>query len=95
MWWFALSDNEIKWNKWKLLECLFIAKLWNWLGYTLWEEIKKHNIVFAYTKQEDFFKKIWFDKVEWEQSKSWASLFVYKNIGFSVDEILCWWKVGF
>jgi len=91
LWWFALSDCEIDWEKWQLLKCLFVAKKWNWLWYVLWKEIKKHKVVFAYSKEEEFFKKLWFNKVQWQKSKSWADLFVYKK-----DEYKVWiiWVSG-
>ena len=93
LWWFALSDYEIDGEEWKLLECLFVAKEWKSLGYILWDEIKKHKIVFAYSLSEGFFEKLWFKKNEWQKSKSWANLFIYKKDKYSIWVIWTSWGV--
>ena len=81
LWWYYLWDFkiEINWKKlkWKLLESLFVSKNGWWIGYTLWEEIKKENKpIFAYTKKGWFFEKLWFKKVEWIKSETWADLYI-------------------
>ena len=84
LWWYALNDFEIEINwekqKWKILENLFAVKEWWWIGYKLWEEIKKeHNIIFAYSKQEKYFENLWFKKIDWQKSKTWADLWIYEK----------------
>ena len=84
LWGFALSDSEIEINwknkKAKLLENLFAVKEWWWIGYILAEKIKENELIFAYSKQEEFFSKIWFKKVEGKKSESWADLWVFKKL---------------
>jgi hypothetical protein len=65
--------------KWQLLENLFSSKIWGWVGYILWEKIKEQPLVFAYSKKEDFFINIWFKKIEWEKSETWADLWIYQK----------------
>lgn len=82
LWWYYLSDFNIKINwkneKWKLLENLFSSKNGWGIWYILWEKIKKEWWkIFAYSKQEKFFSNLWFEKIKWQISKSWASLRKY------------------
>lgn len=79
LWGYALSDTEIKWKKWKLLKCLYASKEWNWIWKLLWFEIKKEAVVFAYSKSWWFFEKLWFKKIEWEKSETWANLYIYEK----------------
>ena len=83
LWWYYLWNFEIEldWKliKWKLLENLFSSKSGWWIWEILWKEIKKENIIFAYSKKEDFFTKIWFKKIKWEKSETWADLWMYEN----------------
>ncbi len=79
--WYYLWDFkiEINWKKlkWKLLEALFSSKNGWWIGYLLWEKIKKSNKpIFAYTKKWWFFEKLWFKKVKWIQSETGADLYI-------------------
>lgn len=93
LWWYALSDHEIDWKKWKLLECIFTPKLRSWIWSVLWEEIKKHNVVFAYSKEGDFFEYLWFKKIDWKKSESGAFLYMYKNDLPNICVIWSGWAV--
>lgn len=82
LWWYYLSDFNIKMNwkneKWKLLENLFSSKNGWGIWYILWEKIKKEWWkIFAYSKQEKFFSNLWFEKIKWQISKSWAFLWKF------------------
>ncbi len=79
LWGYCLSDCEVEWQKWKLLSCLFTTKVWSWLWYILWQEVKKSGVVFSYSKQWKFFENLWFKKVEWKKSETWAFLYVFDS----------------
>lgn len=76
LWWYSLSNYEIKWKKWKMLECIYASTEWSWIWTIILEKIKEENIVFAYSKSW-FFEKVWFTKLDNEQSETWADLYIY------------------
>jgi len=76
---YALSDYKYKLKKWKLLECMFSFKIWCWIWHKLWDKIKEEKVVYTYSKQKKFFKKLWFKKTKKVDSKTWSSLFIYKK----------------
>ncbi|MDD3302481.1 MAG: hypothetical protein PHN31_02920, partial [Candidatus Gracilibacteria bacterium] len=75
---YALSDYEIDGVKGKILECMFSSKTGAGIGYMLGDEIKKHEVVYAYSKQSLFFNKLGFKKIEGKKSETGSDLFVYK-----------------
>jgi hypothetical protein len=81
LWWYYLWDFEIKieWKReyGKLLENLFSSKSWWWIWEVLWKRIRDNDVVFAYSKKESFFIKLWFAKIKWEKSETWAFLWKY------------------
>jgi len=82
--WYYLWDYEVEinWEKieWQLLENLFASRIGWWIWPILWEKIKeKNNVTFAYSKREDYFTDLWFIKVEWKKSETWADLWMYKK----------------
>jgi len=79
LWGYSLIDTEIQWEKWKLLQCLYASKEWNWIWKLLWFEMKKETVIFAYSKSWWFFEKLWFKKIEWKKSETWADLYIYKK----------------
>jgi len=84
LWWYYIWDFEIEinWKKesWKLLENLFSSKSGWWIWEILWKEIlKNNNNIFAYSKKESFFIKLWFKKIEWQKSETWADLWFYEK----------------
>ena len=89
IWWYALNDCEVNWEKWKLLECIFSFKSWWWIWTKLWEYIKEQGNIFAFSSKEEFFKKLEFNKIDKDDPKvdifkqfvpkTESSLFVYKK----------------
>ena len=77
VWWYGLIEREINWTKWKIIECLFSKRTWIWdiiLNLITGEE----EVLFAYSKENDFFVRNWFIKVDWEKSPTWANLYVHE-----------------
>lgn len=79
LWWYQVVDFEYNWVSWNMIQCLRCSKQWNWVWKKIMDEIKSKNKLplFAYTKKTEFFTKMWFKKIEWELSPTWAELFVW------------------
>ncbi len=77
--WYYLWEIDIDWEKWMLLENIFASKQSGGIWYVLWDQIKKNNKIFTYTQKEDFFQKLWFKKIPWKKSDTWACLFKYEK----------------
>ena len=88
---FSLSRYELDWEIWKILECVFVLKEWAGWWCILAEEIQKSDIIFTYSKRENFFKKIWFKVIKWQKSQSWADLFIFRKPKYKIAVI---WSTG-
>jgi len=70
--WLSNFKEKINWEEleWKLIENLFSSKNWWWIWTMLWKKVKEEDTpIFAYSKEEDFFSKIWFKKVKKKRNK--------------------------
>jgi hypothetical protein len=45
----------------------------------LWEEIRKNEIVYTYSKEVWFFEKLWFKKTKELHPKTLSNLLIYKQ----------------
>lgn len=79
LWWYQILDFEFRWVAWSMIQCLRCSKQWNWVWKRIIDEIKAQSKlpIFAYTKKVEFFTKMWFEKISWEVSETWAELFVF------------------
>lgn len=78
LWWYQLVKFDDNW--WVLIQCLWSPRQKSWMWKKIIEHIKLSNnwFVYAYSKEKDFFIKMWFEAVEWKFSESWALLYVWK-----------------
>ena len=75
LWWYYLAPYQDGYK----LENFFSFRNGGWIGKYLIDEIKSKWKIYAFSKQDSFFTKNWFQKIAWETSITWASLYVFNK----------------